>query len=179
MATEDQSSDSTTDEAETAETEATEDTEQLADVETTDQAEADTSNDSTADQQDDTASAAKKALLADLHGARQRAKTAEARVAELDAQVAELAPVKETLDAVQARYDRLEAFMLAVGGPVSQALDSRSFTQKLFETEEDVSKIVKEWHGANPSATSAALSSSASQTGGKATMNDILRAARK
>ena len=69
--------------------------------------------------------------------------------------------------------------MLAVGGPVSQALDSRSFTQKLFETEEDVNKIVKEWHGANPSATSAVLSSSASQTGGKASMNDILRAARK
>lgn len=154
MATETESSDSTTEPAEMAETE-TEGTNEAAD-ETSDQAEDDAQSEKT---DDANAAAAKRALLADLHKERREAKAAKARVAELEAQVAELAPAKETADAVQTRYDRLEAFLLAVGGPVSEALDSRSLTTKLFETDDDISSIVKDWQKANPSATTQALGS--------------------
>lgn len=122
--------------------------------------------------------AAKAPLLADLQKERKAAKASKDRVTELEAQVTELAPVKETLDAVQARYDRLEAFLVEVGGPLSKALDSRSFTRDLFDSDKDISEIVKQWHKDNPSATAAALGSGSARPASKGpNMNELLRAA--
>lgn len=121
---------------------------------------------------------AKQALLADLHKARTDSKAAKARVAELETQVTELGPVKETLDAVQHKYDRLEEFLSAAGGPLSQALDSRSFTKALFESDKPVGEIVSEWNKANPTDTARALGHSSHGGGtGKTDINDLLRAA--
>lgn len=82
-----------------------------------------------------------------------------------------------TLTPVQARYDRLEAFLSAVGGPLSKALDSKSFTTALFESDTDVTELVTKWHRDNPSATSSALTSSAGNTASKSDFNTLLRKA--
>jgi hypothetical protein len=121
---------------------------------------------------------AKQALLADLSKERKEHKASKAKVTELEAKVAELSPRAETADAVQARYDRLEEFLQAVGGPLGRALDSKSFTTALFETDQDIDDIVKKWHKDNPSATTTALGSSAAKPAkSKADMNTALRAA--
>ncbi|QPL15103.1 scaffolding protein [Microbacterium phage Erla] len=88
-------------------------------------------------------------------------------------------PTTEALETLQTRYDRLESFLLEAGGPISKALDSRTFTKDLFETDKDVADIVKDWQKANPSATSSALSTGAAgETGkGKHDPNDLIRAA--
>ncbi|QJD50045.1 scaffolding protein [Microbacterium phage Zada] len=88
-------------------------------------------------------------------------------------------PTTEALETLQTRYDRLESFLLEAGGPISKALDSRTFTKDLFETDKDVVDIVKDWQKANPSATSSALSTGAAgETGkGKHDPNDLIRAA--
>lgn len=87
-------------------------------------------------------------------------------------------PTTEALETLQTRYDRLETFLQAAGGPLGKALDSRSFTRDLFETDKDISDLVKEWHRKNPTATSTALGSGAGDTGkGKIDPNALLRAA--
>jgi hypothetical protein len=87
-------------------------------------------------------------------------------------------PTTEALETLQTRYDRLESFLQAVGGPLSRALDSRTFTKQLFESDEDVTDLVKAWNRANPSATSQALSSAAAEPGkSKVNPNDLIRAA--
>ncbi|AUX83029.1 scaffolding protein [Microbacterium phage Bandik] len=88
-------------------------------------------------------------------------------------------PTTEALETLQTRYDRLESFLLEAGGPISKALDSRTFTKDLFETDKDVADLVKDWHKANPSATSSALSTAAAgETGkGKHDPNELIRAA--
>jgi len=129
---------------------------------------------------DDKKDPAKAALLADLHSARTARKTAQDKVTALEATVAELSPVKETLDAVQRRSDRLEEFISTAGGPLGKALDSKSFTTALFDTDEDITEIVKKWNASNPSATSTALGSSSAAPAGKAPdMNALLRSALK
>lgn len=102
------------------------------------------------------------------------------KVADLESQVAELTPAKEQLTVVQAKYDRLEAFLTSLGGPVSKALDSRSFSTALFESDTDIKDLVAQWHKDNPSATSAALSSGSGTTASAAAdMSALLRAAAK
>lgn len=88
-------------------------------------------------------------------------------------------PTTEALETLQTRYDRLEAFLLAAGGPLGKALDSRTFTKDLFETDKDIEDLVKQWHKDNPSATSSALSTGpAGETGkGKHDPNELIRAA--
>jgi hypothetical protein len=87
-------------------------------------------------------------------------------------------PTTEAMETLQTRYDRLEAFLQAAGGPLSKALDSRTFTRDLFETDKDIEELVKAFHKANPSATSTALGSgSAAPAGGKVDPNTLLRAA--
>jgi len=88
-------------------------------------------------------------------------------------------PTTEALETLQTRYDRLEAFLLAAGGPISKALDSRTFTKDLFESDKDIEDLVKDWKKANPSATSTALGSAAAgDTGGKKhDPNELIRAA--
>ncbi|WNN96039.1 scaffolding protein [Microbacterium phage Schimmels22] len=123
--------------------------------------------------------AAKQALQRDLSQERKDRKAAQARVTELEAQVADLTPKAETGEAWQAKYDRLEAFLQSLGGPISKALDSRSFSHKLFETEDDIEDIVKAWKRDNPTATSSALGSAAAEPAGKKIdPNALLRAAR-
>lgn len=86
-------------------------------------------------------------------------------------------PTTEALETLQTRYDRLEAFVLEVG--LGKALDSRTFTKELFETDKDIAAIVKDWHKANPSATSKALGggSGGGSAEPKQDPNALLRAA--
>jgi DNA-binding protein len=87
-------------------------------------------------------------------------------------------PTKEAMETLQTRYDRLEAFVQAAGGDISKALDSRTFTRDLFESDKDVAEIAKAWRKANPTATSTALSSAAAAPAGdKVDQNALLRAA--
>lgn len=87
-------------------------------------------------------------------------------------------PSQEALDTLQTRYDRLEEFLTAAGGPISKALDSRTFTKALFESDQDIETLVKQWHRDNPSATSAALGSAPAEPGKpKQDPNKLIRAA--
>lgn len=87
-------------------------------------------------------------------------------------------PTQEALDTLQTRYDRLEAFLTAAGGPIGKALDSRTFTRDLFESDKDITALVKDWHKANPTTTSQALSSAAGGEGSdKKSPNELLRIA--
>ena len=99
------------------------------------------------------------------------------RVTELEAQVAELTTKVGTVDAVQAKYDRLEAFLTGLGGPIGKALDSKSFSTALFETDADIKDLVTQWHKDNPSATSSALNSGAGENTTQTDMSTLLRAA--
>lgn len=120
----------------------------------------------------------KLSLLADLHRERKDRQSAQSRVAELESQVTELQTKAETVDAIQTKYDRLEAFVQAAGGNLGRVLDSRSFTKALFETDDPIEDIVKEWNKANPSTTSQALSGGTIDTAKSGpTMNDLLRTA--
>lgn len=101
------------------------------------------------------------------------------RVTKLETELA-ARPTTEAMASLQNRYDRLEAFLQEVGGPVGKALDSRTFTRDLFESDKDIADLVKDWHRANPSATSTALGSAAAAPKEKApSMSDVLRAAIK
>lgn len=85
-------------------------------------------------------------------------------------------PTTEALETLQTRYDRLEAFAQAVG--LGKALDSRTFTKDLFETDKDIADLVKEYHKANPSATSTALGAKNSEPAeSKKDPNALIRAA--
>lgn len=104
--------------------------------------------------------------------------THQTKVQELEAQVSQLTAKTASADEVQAKYDRLESFLTSLGGPISKALDSKSFSTALFESDTDIKELVAQWHRDNPSATSTALGSSAgSPAGPQPTMNEILRAA--
>ncbi|QOP65204.1 scaffolding protein [Microbacterium phage Zayuliv] len=86
-------------------------------------------------------------------------------------------PTTEAMETLQTRYDRLEEFVLAVG--LGKALDSRTFTKDLFETDKDITVLVRDWNKANPSATSTALASTAGgqQADGKQDPNQLIRIA--
>lgn len=108
--------------------------------------------------------------LAELRAQSKKATTLETELA--------ARPTTEALETLQTRYDRLEAFLQAAGGPLSKALDSRTFTKSLFETDEDIEDIVKAWKKNNPSATAQALGASSAAGGGKSPdINAALRAA--
>ena len=119
----------------------------------------------------------KQALLADLHKERSKRQSLKAEVEKLSADVADYKEVKTELESYKSRYDRLEQFLLAAGGNVSKALDSRSFTKDLFESDKDIAELVESWNKSNPSAISGALSGSG-QDENQPTLNDLLRAAR-
>lgn len=103
----------------------------------------------------------------------------QTKVQELESQVTTLTTKATEADAVQARYTRLESFLTALGGPVSKALDSKSFSTALFETDTDVTELVAQWHRDNPSATSSALNSGSGSTASSKDMNALLRQAAK
>lgn len=102
-----------------------------------------------------------------------------AKVTKLEEELA-ARPTTEAVETLQTRYDRLEAFIQQAGGSLGKALDSRTFTRDLFETDKDVAEIVKEWSKNNPSATTTALASAAAAPGAsKVDPNTLLRAAFK
>ena len=99
------------------------------------------------------------------------------KVAQLEKDLNER-PSQEAVETLQTRYDRLEEFAQAVG--LGKALDSRTFTKDLFETDKDVADIVKEWNRQHPSATSTALGGgSTAPAAGKPSGNELIRAAMK
>lgn len=177
MATEDQSGDPTTDSAETAEQQ--DKTPESAPEKKGETAEGKSQqNDSQAPKErpDD----GKKAVLADLHRERESRKALQAQVDKLKADLSTATQSTEQLQAVQRKYDRLEEFLAKSGSPLGKALDSRSFTSRLFETDDSISDLVKSWNASNPSPTNVALgSSTAPQRGGKPDMNTLLRQAAK
>lgn len=120
----------------------------------------------------------KEALLADLHKERESRKALRAQVDALNAELTTAKEAPTQLAAVQRKYDRLEAFLLGVGGPLRQMLDSRTFSTALFETDTDIKDLVAQWNKENPSATSAALGGASADPGGsKPDINALLRAA--
>lgn len=110
-----------------------------------------------------------------------RSKAAEAdQVPELKQKLTAAESNAAKLEPLQKQYSRLEAFLTALGGPVAQILDSRTFSSRLFESEDKIEDIIKDFNRANPSATSAALSSTSTPQGkAKINPNDLLRAAVK
>lgn len=120
----------------------------------------------------------KEGLLADLHKERSMRKQLRDKCADLETKLSSLTEVETTLQTTQHRYDRLEQFLLQCGGDVSKILDSRTFTQKLFESDASVEDLVSEWKKHNPTKTSSALVGSGSAEA-KPTFNEILRAASK
>lgn len=126
----------------------------------------------------------KESLLADLKGERDRRKALTEKVESLTTELTSLKESKASAatlaadhKALQAKYSRLESFLSAAGGPISQALDSRSFTKDLFESDTDVAELVTKWNKSHPSATSSALSNAASAGKSSTSINDLLRAA--
>jgi len=111
------------------------------------------------------------ATKAELAEANAKAK----KVADLETELA-ARPTQEALDTLQTRYDRLEEFTQAVG--LGRALDSRTFTRDLFESDKDIKTLVQEWNRANPTATSQALASTGGGEGKpKHDPNELLRIA--
>lgn len=101
------------------------------------------------------------------------------RVTELETQVAELTTKAELTDTIQAKFDRLEEFLTALGGPLSKALDSKSFSVALFESDTSVKDLVAQWHKDNPSVTSTAVTSGGGNSPSGTSINDLLRSAVK
>lgn len=118
-----------------------------------------------------------KAYTSSQEQLRQLKGTHQSKVQELETQVTELTAKATSAESVQAKYDRLEAFLTSLGGPISKALDSKSFSTSLFESDADIKELVAQWHKDNPSATSAALNSSGGNTSSSKDMNTLLRKA--
>jgi hypothetical protein len=119
-----------------------------------------------------------KTTLANQKSEMAELRSKSAKVTQLEEELSKR-PTTEALETIQTRYDRLEEFLQKAGGPLGRALDSRSFTRDLFETDKDIDSIVKDWRKANPTATSQALSSGGAQQSddGKIDPNALLRAA--
>lgn len=120
----------------------------------------------------------KESVLADLHKERTERKALRDQVAELTSEVAAHKELTEKYSGLEAKYSRLEEFLTTVGGPISKALDSRSFTKSLFESDEKISELVDKWHKDNPSQTSSALSGGSGGGSPKLDVNTALRSLR-
>ncbi|QKY80306.1 scaffolding protein [Microbacterium phage Mercedes] len=105
------------------------------------------------------------------------ARAQSARATQLEEELGKR-PTMEAMEQLQNRHTRLEEFVQAIG--LGKALDSRTFTRDLFETDKDIKTLVREYNQANPSATAAALSGTAGGSAegtGKHNPNDLLRIA--
>lgn len=121
--------------------------------------------------------AANKDKISKLQAELRDAQSNSAKATQLEEELGKR-PTSEALETLQTRYDRLEGFLLAAGGPLAKALDSRTFSKDLFETDKDIATLVTEFNRANPSATSTALGSgAAAPAAGKMNPNDLLRIA--
>lgn len=137
----------------------------------------DEGNTTTGGSQEQGPSPKEESLLADLVKERNRRQALSAQVEQLESAAQATQSSTDEFTALQTKYSRLESFLTSVGGPLSKALDSRSFTTALFESEEDITDLVTKWHRDNPTATSAALGSGAGSSSSSGGMNALLRKA--
>ena len=135
------------------------------------------SSDAASDQDDSKKDFNKEALLSDLHKERSARKDLRAQVEQLTQAATEHKDVMAERDTLQTKYERLEAFLVAVGGPLGKALDSKSFTKDLFESDTSVEELVDAWNKNNPSHTSSALGATAGEGKSTTNINDLLRMA--
>lgn len=129
-------------------------------------------------QDDNQRSPQHEALLKDLVKERKSRQALQAKLAELESNQSEAAKQAEAFAALQVKYDRLEAFLTAMGGEVSELLDSRKFSAALFDPETKIESLVEDWRKAHPTVATKALSASSSNgEKDEPSMNDLLRAA--
>lgn len=176
-----------TNETETVTTDSTEETsDQAVDQDTTNSATSETEANGTTEE---SSTASQEQQLPDTHplvkalaAQKDELKALRAsgqRVKDLETQLEAAVTEKDANAALQSKYDRLEEFLTKAGGPLGKALDSKSFTKDLFESDKAIEDLVTEWHRSNPTATSTALGSKGSESGGKVDINALLRAAGK
>lgn len=116
-------------------------------------------------------------VLADLVKERKRRQELQHQVGKLSTDLAEALKDKDKLNSLSKRHTRLEALLTAEGSQFAELLDSKKFTSKLYETEDDVNVILQDWlKTQSKTAIDTALqaSSAGSSTGAK--LGDILRA---
>ena len=122
--------------------------------------------------------ARKRILLADLHRERTRRKEIQQQMTTLQAQLDAQGDLSKELEAYKRKLSRMESLMAATGSDIRGILDSRSASQRLWETDDDVRDIIKDWYQANPASVSRALNAGSSgDSGTKVTINDLLHAA--
>lgn len=120
----------------------------------------------------------KESLLKDLYSERDRRKTLQAENEKLKATANTINEAKENQAATQHKYDRLESFLLALDKDISAALDSRSFSKQLFETDTPIKDLVDTWNKQHPSQTAKALNATpAKEKEQENTISDLLHAA--
>lgn len=121
----------------------------------------------------------KHSLLADLHKERSTRKSLQEKVAELEKENSKNSEVAEKYKLLQTRYARLEEFVLQSGTVLENILDSRSFSEKLFDSDIDVKELVKEWNSKHPSKMTEALRSNSRKGQEKSSLNTLFRASVK
>ena len=118
------------------------------------------------------------ALLKDLVKERKSRQALQSKIAELESSQSDLTKQAEALTTLQTKYDRLEAFLTAMGGEVSELLDSRKFSAALFDSDTKIESLVEDWRKDHPSAAVKALGAgTASTEDAKPSISEMLRAA--
>lgn len=116
-------------------------------------------------------------VLADLVKERKRRQELQQQVDKLSTDLAEALKDKDKLDSLSKRHTRLEALLAAEGSQFAELMDSKKFTSKLYETEDDVNTILQDWlktQSRTAIDTALQANSAGSTTGAK--LGDILRA---
>lgn len=121
----------------------------------------------------------KHSLLADLHKERSTRKSLQEKVTQLEKENSKNLEVNEKYKLLQARYTRLEEFVLHSGTVLENILDSRSFSEKLFDSDIDIKELVKEWNSKHPSKMNEALRSNSRKGSEKSSLNTLFRASVK
>lgn len=120
----------------------------------------------------------KQSLLRDLYSERNKRKELKAKLDELTQKSEEMSTLSAEHESLKAKHARLEAVLLVSGSTMARLLDSRSFSERVFNSDENVEDIIADWYKANPSNTSNALKSAGDvPREQKTSMNDLLRAA--
>lgn len=117
-------------------------------------------------------------VLADLVKERKKRQELQQQVDKLSTDLAEALKAKDSLDKLSKRHTRLEALLSADGSQFANLMDSKKFTSKLYDTEDDVAGILKDWLKTQPTtAVGAALqANSANPQGSNSKLGDLLRA---
>lgn len=116
-------------------------------------------------------------VLADLVKERKRRQELQQQVDKLSTDLAEALKDKDKLDTLSKRHTRLEALLTAEGSQFAELLDSKKFSTKLYETDDDVATILKDWLKTKPkTAIDTALQANSNSPTTGAKLGDILRA---